>query len=100
MLSTVKRRIVAKMIVFLVTVLSPGMSIAQEVELDDLTDGLDDLRETAFTIIEVAMIIVIAAGGITVAIKAINNQEQSKGVLMGWILAIFIYIIVFQVFDN
>lgn len=100
MLSTVRKRIGAKMIAFVVAALSPVMCFAQEVELDDLTDGLDDLRETAFTIIEVAMIIVIAAGGITVAIKAINSQEQSKGVLMGWILAIFIYIIVFQVFDN
>lgn len=83
---------------FLGILLSPVL-LAQEVDLNDLTDGMDDLRDTAFTIIEVIMIIAIVAGAIHVIVKLINNQEQSRGVVTGWIAAIVIYILVFQIFQ-
>lgn len=80
--------------------LSPYFVMAQEVDLNDLTDGMDDLRETAFAMFEVAMIIAIVAGALHVIVKAINSQEQSRAVITGWILSIVIYITVFQIFDN
>ncbi len=76
---------------------NPVMLLAQEVDLGDVESEVDDLKDTAFNIIEVIIMIALGIGALYVINQMVANPDQGKKFAVGWVVALVFYVIVFQV---
>ncbi|MEQ9221300.1 MAG: hypothetical protein RLO17_24815 [Cyclobacteriaceae bacterium] len=77
----------------------PLATVAQEFDLDDLNDEVEDATSSVGSIVENIIIVALIIGIVGVIWQMINDQEQGKKYLIGWGVAAIIYVVIFRFLD-
>ena len=77
----------------------PLTTLAQQFDLDDLNDEVEDATSSVGSIVENIIIVALIIGLVGVIWQMINDQEQGKKYLIGWGVAAVIYVVIFRFLD-
>lgn len=77
----------------------PLASMAQQFDLDDLNDEVEDATGSVGSIVENIIIVALIIGLVGVIWQMINDQEQGKKYLIGWGVAAVVYVVIFRFLD-
>lgn len=73
-------------------------AFSQQVDFDDLEDEAEELQETVFGVIDIIILIILGLGlAVTIGQYVTNGAEQGKKWLIGWVVALAVYIVGFKV---
>lgn len=71
--------------------LSVITSVFSQVGVNEMADELETQSQGAFRIVNIIMTVIMFAGIIYIAIGLISKRETSKGVIVGWVVAMVIW---------
>lgn len=77
----------------------PLVTTAQQFDIDDLNDEVEDATQSVGSIVENIIIVALIIGLVTVIWQLINDQEQGKKYLIGWGVAAVVYVVIFRFLD-
>ena len=66
-------------------------AMAIQVGIGDFADEMEGQKGEIFRLINIIMTIILFAGIIYIVATLIGKREQSKGVIVGWVIAIVIW---------
>ncbi len=74
----------------------PLVSRAQQFDIDDLNDEVEDATQSVGSIVENIIIVALIIGLVGVIWQLVNDQEQGKRYLIGWGVAAVVYVVIFR----